>query len=92
MGDKEKRSLAVALRYQQGMDAAPRIVATGKGLVAERIVKVAKESKIPIQERPELADTLANLEVGQFIPTALYSVVAEVLAYVYYLDKQLGKK
>lgn len=92
--DKSKskqRPLAVALRYDQQADAAPKVVATGKGMVAERIIEVAHQAQVPVQERPEIAETLSHLEVGQFIPVELYSAVAEILAYIYHLDNQLTK-
>lgn len=92
MDKPKQRPLAVAIRYEQQDDAAPKVVATGRGKVAERIVEVAREAKVPVQERPEIAETLGHLEVGSFIPEELYGAVAEILAYVYYLDSQLSKK
>jgi flagellar biosynthesis protein len=80
---KSKLRRATALGYEPGDDAAPRVLATGKGKVAERILEAAKENNIPIHEDPVLAAALATLEVDDVIPPELYMVVAEVLAYIY---------
>ncbi len=78
--------LAVALRYERGVTAAPRVVAKGKGFVAERIKELARRHGVPVLERRPLAQALFKaVPVGQEIPQALFQVVAEVLAYVYRL-------
>jgi flagellar biosynthetic protein FlhB len=78
--------LAVALRYEQGKQAAPRVVAKGAGFVAKEIVEVAKRYAIPVIERKPLAQALYKaIEVDQEIPAALYQAVAELLAYLYKL-------
>ncbi|MGQ7280010.1 EscU/YscU/HrcU family type III secretion system export apparatus switch protein [Brevibacillus thermoruber] len=82
-----KRKQAVALRYQAKTMEAPVIVAKGKGYVAENILKTAKENGIPVQEDPSLVEVLGKLDLNQQIPPELYQVVAEVLAFVYRLDK-----
>jgi len=75
---------AVALRYTERTMRAPRVVAKGSLLVAERIVEVARENDVPILRAPPLARALfAHAEVGREIPGALYNAVAEVLAWVY---------
>ncbi|NGQ93915.1 EscU/YscU/HrcU family type III secretion system export apparatus switch protein [Brevibacillus sp. SYP-B805] len=87
-GQKEnKRKQAVALRYRAGAEEAPRVVAKGSGYVAETIIKQAKEHCIPIQEDPSLVEVLGKLDLNQQIPPELYQVVAEILAFVYRLDK-----
>ncbi len=78
-----KRQLAVALRYNEDKDAAPRVLAKGAGNVAQKILDLAKEHKIPVREDPDLVEALAKLDIGSFIPSELYPAVAEVLAYVY---------
>lgn len=86
MAEKEpptKRQLAVALRYNEDLEAAPRVLAKGAGGVAQRILDMAKEQKIPVREDPDLVEALAKLDVGALIPTELYPAVAEVLAFVY---------
>ncbi len=86
MADKQgptKRQLAVALRYNEDKEAAPRVLARGAGNVAQKILEIAKEQKIPIREDPDLVEALAKLDIGSLIPTELYPAVAEVLAFVY---------
>ncbi|MCC8165848.1 MAG: EscU/YscU/HrcU family type III secretion system export apparatus switch protein [Planctomycetes bacterium] len=86
MADKQgptKRQLAVALRYNEDKEAAPRVLARGSGNVAQKILDIAKEQKIPIREDPDLVEALAKLDIGSLIPTELYPAVAEVLAFVY---------
>ncbi len=75
---------AVALRYQRGEDAAPRVVAKGAGFIAQRIKEIAREHGVAVREDKPLARTLyRTVEVGQLIPEHLYRAVAELLAYVY---------
>lgn len=82
-----KRKQAVALKYQAGNMEAPKVVAKGKGYVAENMLKTAKEHQIPVQEDPSLVEVLGKLDLNQQIPPELYQVVAEILAFVYRLDK-----
>lgn len=85
-----KKKQAVALSYEVG-DEAPRIVAAGKGAVAERIIEKAKENDVPLYEDSKLAGTLSRLEIGDTIPPELYEVVAEILLFVDDMDKLRGK-
>lgn len=78
---------AVALSYEQGQHA-PRVTATGSGLVAERIVAAAREAGVPVRADPALAQALAALELGAEVPEALWAAVAETLAWAYRLDAQ----
>lgn len=78
---------AVALRYQRARDAAPRVTASGRGLVAETILKKAREAGVTLMEDPDLVNLLGKVPVGDVIPPDLYKAVAEVLAYVYRLNK-----
>jgi flagellar biosynthetic protein FlhB len=81
---------AVALKYDEGKMAAPRIVALGADLLAMRIRDVAKASKVPVLQAPPLARALyAHGELDREIPLALYSAVAQVLAYVFQLRAAL---
>lgn len=73
---------AVALRYDEDKDAAPVVVATGRGRMAELIVEMAREHGIPIQEDAPLVEALSKLDLGETIPAELYPVVAEVLVFV----------
>ncbi|MCL7746450.1 EscU/YscU/HrcU family type III secretion system export apparatus switch protein [Halalkalibacter alkaliphilus] len=78
---------AAALRYQPEMDLSPKVVGTGKGLIAEEIILKAKEHNIPIQEDTSLVELLAELEVNQSIPIELYEIVAEIFAFIYKIDR-----
>lgn len=88
--DNNKLKIAVALQYEKG-EQAPKIIATGKGHLADKIIEKAKETDVPTYEDSELANTLSNLEVGDMIPPELYTVVAEILAFVDKTDKLRGK-
>ncbi len=81
---------AVALEYDPS-DMAPRVIASGRGVLAERIIEKAKESDVPIHRDDKLADTLSRLEIGDMIPPELYEVVAEILVFVDSMDKIRGK-
>lgn len=91
MGDgREKPKQAIALSYDPS-DNAPRVVASGRGAVAERIIEKAKESEVPVHEDTKLADTLSRLEIGDAIPPELYEAVAEILVFVDAMDKIKAK-
>src|SRR3989338_6109087 len=87
-----ERKAAVALRYDIDRDKAPLILATGRGPVADEILRIAEENKIPLYEDPELAKLLAKLELDVEIPPELYTLVAEVLFFVYKLDRMAQKR
>ena len=87
---KEKQKTAVALAYEPG-DRAPKILATGKGAVAERIIETAKENDVPFYKDDKLAETLSKLEIGDAIPPELYEVVAEILVFVDDMDRMKAK-
>lgn len=87
---KEKIKSAVALEYNP-KDEAPIIVATGKGILAEKIIEKAKESNVPIHQDSKLAGTLSKLEIGDMIPPELYEAVAEVLVFVDAMEKIKSK-
>ncbi len=84
--DFDKNKTAVALSYEAG-DEAPKILASGKGAVAERIIAAAKEHDVPFYKDDKLAETLAKLEIGDAIPPDLYEVVAQILVFVDGMDK-----
>lgn len=87
---EEKPKQAIALAYDPG-DTAPRILATGKGALAEKILETAKEADVPVYQDEKLAKTLAKLEIGEAIPPELYEVVAEILVFVDDMDKLKNK-
>ncbi|MDD7402757.1 MAG: EscU/YscU/HrcU family type III secretion system export apparatus switch protein [Butyribacter sp.] len=89
VGDISQKS-AIALEYDEG-DVAPKVIASGKGYVAEKIIQKADEHKIPVHKDEKLAKSLEKLEIGEYIPKELYQVVAEVLVYVDAMDKIKGK-
>ena len=89
--NKESKSkIAVALSYNPG-DEAPTVIASGKGVVAERIIEKAEDSDVPVYEDEKLAGTLSKLELGDAIPPELYGVVAEILVFVDRMDKIRSK-
>jgi flagellar biosynthesis protein len=90
--DKVAPKTAVALRYDIDKDNAPLVIATGRGPMAEEILRIADENKIPLYEDPELAKLLSKLELEAEIPAELYSLVAEVLFFVYKLDRMAEKR
>lgn len=88
--ERGKTKTAVALSYEPG-DRAPKILASGKGELAEKIIEKAKESEVPFYQDGKLAETLAKLEIGDTIPPELYEVVAEILVFVDDMDRMKGK-
>ncbi|MEI7812262.1 MAG: EscU/YscU/HrcU family type III secretion system export apparatus switch protein [Ignavibacteria bacterium] len=79
---------AVAIGYKVDQEPAPKIIAKGQGELAKKIINIAIENNILIQEDPLLFESLCRLEVGDEIPAKLYHVVAELLAYVYKVNKK----
>lgn len=85
-----KPKQAIALEYNPE-EEAPRIIASGRGALAERIIEKAKEADVPIHRDDKLADTLSRLEIGDMIPPELYEVVAEILIFVDSMDRIKAK-
>ncbi len=79
----EKPAVAVALRYNRAEGDAPRVVASGRGAVAERILALAFEHGVKVREDADLAELLAAVEIGNQIPIAAFAAVAEILVYIY---------
>ncbi len=88
--ENNKPKTAVALQYNKG-DEAPRVIATGKGEIANRIIEEADKADVPLYEDAKLAKTLSKLEIGDVIPQELYGVVAEILVFVDRMDKIKNK-
>lgn len=83
MSDEIKpRALAVALQYEKGSRAAPKVIAKGRGLVADRIVELARDNGVIIEANPVLAEALSGVELDETIPLELYEAVAIVIGYV----------
>ena len=80
---KPKRTKAVALKYEPGLDQVPWVSAKGRGRAAEKIIKAALEAGIPVKNDPDLIEVLMGLDLDEEIPPKLYLVVAVLLAYVY---------
>ncbi len=89
--EKKKIKTAVALGYDPNEDGAPKVIASGRGALAEKIIEQAKDNKSPVHEDDKLADTLSRLEIGEMIPPELYEVVAEILVFVDAMDKIKAK-
>ncbi len=87
---RSRQKRAAALKYQPKSDNAPKVIAKGKGKVAEKIIEIAKEHNIYIHNDPDLIEVLYQLDLNEDIPSELYVVVAELLAFVYSLNS--GKK
>ena len=90
MPEPPAKKRAVALSYEPGQ-SAPRVTATGSGLVAQRILAAAHEAGVPVRTDRALADALGALELGDDVPPALWTAVAETLAWAYKLDAQAGR-
>lgn len=80
MSNRQKQPLAIALKYDA--PNAPRVVAKGQGVIAERIIETAQAAGVPVEENDGLAVALSTIELDQEIPPALYRAVAEVIAFV----------
>ncbi|QWR78826.1 flagellar biosynthesis protein FlhB [Candidatus Magnetomonas plexicatena] len=89
---EEKRKKAAALKYKPSDSGAPRVVAKGSGLIAQKILDVAKAHGIPIKEDKQLVEILSALDLYKEIPQELYKAVAEVLAFIYSLSKKSTPK
>lgn len=83
-----RRQVAVALEYDAKRDRAPKVSAKGRGKGAERILEIARAHGVAVREDADLAEALAAIDVGEWIPEELYQAVAEVLAFVYRLNEK----
>jgi flagellar biosynthesis protein len=86
---KKKKAKAVALKYETEKDSAPRVVAKGRDLIAEKIIETAKAHNVPLYEDKNLVQVLEALDIDTEIPPELYRAVAEVLAFIYRLNAKL---
>ena len=85
----EKSPKAVALKYGRKKDNAPRVIAKGRGEIAEKIIEVAKAHNVPLYEDKNLIQILEALDLETEIPSELYRAVAEVLAFIYRLNERI---
>ena len=90
MKGKERKLLkkAVSLKYEPPKHEAPIVTAKGQGVIAEKIIALAKKHHIPIKDDPDLVEILSQLELNEQIPPAIYQVVAEIFAFIYHLNKR----
>ena len=91
MEGKLRRKKAIALQYEPETDNAPKVIASGEGYLAEKIIEKAISSDIPLHKDEKLAESLSSLDIGETIPPELYSVVAEILVFVDHMDRIKGK-
>ena len=82
---------AVALKYEAERDNAPRVIAKGRGHVAEHILETAQKNSVPVYQDKTLVNMLMALEIDREVPPELYKAIAEVMAYVYKMDKSHGE-
>ncbi len=87
---KTRNKTAVALSYNPE-DPAPKIIASGKGYLADKILQTADQNKIPVHKDEQLAATLSKLDIGDYIPPELYDIVSEVLIFVDNMDRIKSK-
>ncbi|EOC99322.1 EscU/YscU/HrcU family type III secretion system export apparatus switch protein [Caldisalinibacter kiritimatiensis] len=91
MNKDNKEKIAVALKYDSS-DKAPIVIAKGKNNIADKIIEKAEEEDIHIHKEKELAENLYKLDLSMQIPEEYYAAVAEILAFIYTLDKKQGEK
>jgi flagellar biosynthesis protein len=89
---KRQSDKAVALLYDKETSDAPRVVASGRGVIAEKIIETARDAGIHIQEDPDLVEVLSKVPVGKEIPLELYQTVAELLSFVYQVNEKFKQK
>ncbi len=84
---KKDLKKAVALQYDREKDQAPKVTAKGQGNVAEKIIELAREHGVPVKNDPDLIEVLSSLDIDEQIPPEIYVAVAELLAFVYGMNK-----
>lgn len=86
------KSIAVALRYDQETDNAPKVTASGKGYIAEKIIEIAFQHGVKVREDSDLAEILSAVEINAEIPVEAFAAVAEILSYIYKANNMEVKK
>jgi len=89
MSKEEKSKKAIAMRYDSAKERSPRVIAKGKGNVANNIIKVAQLHKLPIKKDEDLLELLSKVELDREIPENLYKAVAELFSFVYKVTKKI---
>ncbi len=87
-GSKGARKVAVALEYDRARDRAPRVTASGAGAVAEQILEIAFAQGVQVREDADLTEVLGALDVDSIVPTEVLAAVAEILSYVYRVNRE----
>jgi flagellar biosynthesis protein len=90
--EKKSDRSAVSLQYDNRVNKSPVVTAKGKGIIAEKIISLAKENNVPIKEDPDLVHLLSQVDLNLPIPASLYQVVAELLSFVYRLNGEYSSK
>ena len=90
--DRDKRKKAAALKYDPVTGGAPRVVAKGRGAVAEKIIDIAEKHNVPVHKDADLVEVLSGLDMDEEIPQDVYVAVAELLAFVYSINKTRPKR
>ena len=85
---KKPIKLAAALKYEEDGTEAPIIIAAGRGEIAEKILEIAQQEKVPVHKDESMAQVLVSLETGTEIPPELYQAVAQIIAFVWQMDKK----
>ena len=80
---KHEKTISAALKYDTRKDAAPKVIAKGQGIIAEKIIELARKNNVPIKCDPNLVQILSRLDIDEQIPVELYKAVAEILAFIY---------
>ncbi len=89
--DAKPRKKAVALSYEAEQQSAPRVIAKGSGLLAERLIELAREHGVPIHQDADLTEILSRLDLNQEIPPETYLLVAEILAFIYRTNQDMAR-
>jgi len=84
--EENKLDKAVALLYDKEKSDAPRVIASGRGVIAHKIIETAHQAGIHIQEDPDLVEILSKVPVGKDIPVEVYQTIAEILSFVYQIN------
>jgi len=92
MPKNNKTKKAVALKYDREKDDAPKVKASGQGIIADKIIELAREHGVPIHDDPDLVEVLASLDIDQEIPSDVYVAVAELLAFIYSSNSERPQK
>jgi len=87
VADKPQPKRAVALRYDPKQDSAPKVVAKGKGRLADQILALAQKNAVPVRQDPTLVQVLSRLKLDQEIPPEVYRAVAAILAFLHRVNR-----